>query len=308
MTKRSYPLGVVSCTLIVLGMAAMNGTPGDAYAAPLTRQGSHASRSPARELPRQIFLWEEGKIPAVTEYRENSGSRYADPPGFRPNMTYFPVKQGVKVKGAVLICAGGAFQFRNDRGEGRPVAEQLNALGYQSFVVDYRLRPYTQQEGALDLARAVRYVRLHAKDYGIAEEDIAVIGFSAGGILCGELLLNFDGTVNGTAIDPKYVPDELDKVSADASAVGMIYSFYGRLSVASTDVKKFKASGLPPTYFLYGTRDPFVDQFEACVSALKQAGVPVESHALQGMPHGFGAGDGKWILDFDRWLTGIFSQ
>ena len=149
------------------------------------------------------------------------------------------------------------------------------------------------QEGALDLARAVRYVRSHAEDLGIEEKDIAVMGFSAGGILCGELLLNFDGTINGTAIDPDYVPDELDKISADASAVGMIYSFYGRLSVASTDVEKFKASDLPPSYFLYGTRDPFVDQFEACVNALQQAGVPVESHALQGMPHGFGAGDGQ---------------
>jgi len=52
------------------------------------------------------------------------------------------------------------------------------------------------QEGALDLARALRYVRSHAKDYGINEQDIVVIGFSAGGILCGELLLNFDGTIN----------------------------------------------------------------------------------------------------------------
>lgn len=47
-------------------------------------------------------------------------------------------------------------------------------------------------------------------------------------------------------------------------------------------------------------------QFEACVSALQQAGVPVESHALEGWPHGFGAGDGQWIRDFDRWLTKVF--
>jgi acetyl esterase/lipase len=164
------------------------------------------------------------------------------------------------------------------------------------------------QEGALDLARSVRYVRSHAEDLGIEENDIAIVGFSAGGILDGELLLNFDGTINGTAIDPDYVPDELDRISADASAVGMIYSFYGRLSVASTDVEKFQASDLPPTYFVYGTRDPFVDQFEACVNALQQAGVPVEAHALQGMPHGFGAGDGQWILDFDKWLSEIFNN
>lgn len=265
----------------------------------------HMMPTSQNEIPQQIYLWEEGNVPTTTEYTENN-SAYFDPPDFRPNMLYFPAKQGVAVKGAVLISPGGAFQFRNMEVEGTPVAERLSELGYQSFVVNYRLRPYTMQEGALDLARAVRYVRSHAQDLGIEEDDLAVIGFSAGGILGGELLLNFDGLIDGTAIDPDYVPDELDRVSADASAAGMIYSFYGRLSVASTDVEKFMASELPPTYFLYGTRDPFVDQFEACVDALQQAGVPVESHALEGWPHGFGAGDGQWILDFDQWLSQVF--
>ena len=232
-----------------------------------------------------FYLWEEGNMPAVTEYTENNGS-YADDPDFRPTVRTFPVPEGTDVKGAVLICAGGAFQYRSDQYEGTPVAEALSERGYQSFVVDYRLRPYTQEEGALDLARAVRFVRSHADDYGFSEEDIAVMGFSAGGILSGEMLLNFDGTVNGTALDDRYVPDELDQVSADASACGMIYSFYGRLSVASTDVEKFRESDLPPTYFAYGTRDPFVREFEECIDALEEADVPTETHVLEGMPHG----------------------
>ncbi len=263
----------------------------------------------ATEAARQqgpIYLWEEGNVPTTTVYTENN-SRYADPPDFRPNMVYYPVREGVEVKGAVLLAAGGAFRFRSPA-DGAPVAEAFNALGYQSFVVNYRLQPYTMQEGALDLGRAVRYVRNHAEDYGIEEEDIAVIGFSAGGILWGELLLNFDGTVNGTSIDPGYVPDELDQVSADAGAVGMIYSFYGRLSVASTDVEKFKNSDLPPAFFAYGTKDPFVGEFEECIAALRQAGVPVEDHVLQGWPHGFGVGDGQWVRDFDQWVTNVFEN
>lgn len=62
--------------------------------------------------------------------------------------------------------------------------------------------------------------------YGIDGNDNAVMGFSAGGILAGEMLLNFDGLVNGTALDPEYVPDDLDGISADAAADGMIYSFH----------------------------------------------------------------------------------
>ncbi len=254
-----------------------------------------------------IYLWEQGNMPITTVYTEDPNSQYFDPPDFRPNMVYYPAAEGIEVKGAVLLAAGGAFRVRSDA-DGAPVAEGFNQLGYHAFVVNYRLRPYTMQEGALDLGRAVRYVRRHAQEYGIDEKDIAVIGFSAGGILWGELLLNFDGMVNGTSIDPNYVPDELDQVSADASAVGMIYSFYGRLSVASTDVEKFMVSDLPPAFFAYGTEDPFVREFEECIAALRQAGVPVEDHVLQGWPHGFGAGDGQWIRDFDQWVTNFFEN
>ena len=253
-----------------------------------------------------LYLWEYGNMPTITQYTENTGN-YFDDPDFRPYVVTFPVAEGTPVKGAVLINAGGAFQFRSDDMEGTPVAQELSRLGYQSFVVNYRLRPYTQEEGTLDLARAVRFVRKNAEIYGIDEKDIAVMGFSAGGILAGEMLLNFSGTVDGTALDSSYIPDELDQISADAGADGMIYSFYGRLSVASTDVEKFSASDLPPTYFCYGTQDPFVREFEACISALQAAGVSVDVHVLDGRPHGFGYTDG-WIPAFDEWLTNIFEN
>ncbi len=253
-----------------------------------------------------LYLWEEGNAPAITEYTENNGN-YADDPDFRPTLVTFPVPDGTEVKGAVLICAGGAFQFRSDNMEGTPVAQELSKQGYQSFVINYRLRPYTQEEGALDLARAVRFVRKYAAEYRIDEKDIAVMGFSAGGILAGEMLLNFDGKVNGTALDKDYKPDELDEVSADAAAAGMIYSFYGRLSVASKDAKKFAESNLPPTYFCYGTRDPFVSEFEACMEALKEAGVSVESDVLEGRPHGYGYTE-DWIPDYAKWLERVFAK
>lgn len=253
-----------------------------------------------------LYLWEENNMPAITEYTENNGY-YADDPDFRPYMVTFPVPEGTEVKGAVLICAGGAFQFRSDQNEGTPVAQALSELGYQSFMVNYRLRPYTQEEGALDLARAVRFVRQNAEVYGIDDKDIAVMGFSAGGILAGEMLLNFDGTINGTALDANYIPDVLDEISADAAADGMIYSFYGRLSVASKDVEKFAASDLPPTYFCYGTRDPFVREFEACIEALQEAGVPVEVDVLEGRPHGYGYTEG-WIPAYAEWLENVFTN
>lgn len=258
-------------------------------------------------LASTIYLWPEGNMAKITNYTGSQGS-YQDPPSFRPYMNYFPVAEGTTEKGAVLVCAGGAFQFRSDRMEGTPVAQWFARHGYQAFVVNYRVRPYTMEEGSLDLARAIRFVRRHAADYGINPNDIASVGFSAGGILCGDEALNFDELVNGTALTSDYRPDALDEVSANVCTIGMIYAFYGRLSVTSTDVEKFKASKIPPTFFAYGTRDPFYRQFQACANAVREAGVEVEEHEYEGMPHGFGYTHEEWMISFDRWMTEIMSN
>ena len=87
----------------------------------------------------------------------------------------------------------------------------------------------------------MRFIRKNADTYGIDPEDIAVMGYSAGGIQAGEFFISADGDVNGSYLDPGYTPDELDEISADAAACGMIYSFYGRLSVASLDVEHLRS-------------------------------------------------------------------
>lgn len=104
-----------------------------------------------------------------------------------------------------------------------------------------------------------------------------------------------------------YQPDSLDEVSAGAAACGMIYSFYGRLSFGTTDVELLRSGDLPPTFYCYGTRDPFYDQFLANADAAEEAGVSVERLQLDGMPHGFGAGGG-WIPAYDQWLSEIFAN
>ena len=253
-----------------------------------------------------LYLWEEGNAPVQTEFTEDM-TGYFDEYDFRPYLTAIPVRENKEVKGAVVLLAGGAFRVRGNYTDTLPTAAHLRELGYQTFIVDYRLRPYTQQEGALDVARAVRFIRKNAGVYGIDPNDIAVMGYSAGGIQAGEFFLNFDGNVNGTALDPNYVPDELDAVEAYASAAGMIYSFYGRLSVASMDEEALRAGNLPPTFYCYGTEDPFYRQFEAQYELMQEVGVITKRIVLQDWPHGFG-GDGGWIEDYAQWLERIFEQ
>lgn len=252
-----------------------------------------------------LYLWERGNVPARTEFTEDM-TGYYDNYDFRPYLTAIPVREGAEVKGAVVLLAGGAFEMRGNFTDTLPTAAHLRDLGFQTFIVDYRLHPYTQEEGALDVARAVRFIRKNADVYGIDPDDIAVMGYSAGGIQAGEFLLHYDEDTDGTALDSDYVPDELEAVPAHASAAGMIYSFYGRLSVASMDEEELKAGDLPPTFYCYGTEDPFYSQFEAQYDRMQDVGVPTKRIVLQDWPHGFG-GDGGWIGDYGKWLEQVFS-
>lgn len=56
----------------------------------------------------------------------------------------------------------------------------------------------------------------------------------------------------------------------------MIYSFYGRLSVSNNNVDELRAGNIPPTFYTYGTEDPFYRQFNQNVEAVRQTGVQVE--------------------------------
>ena len=253
-----------------------------------------------------LYLWEQDNVPARTKFTADM-TGYFDNYDFRPYVTAIPVRAGVQPKGAVVLMAGGAYQFRGNYTDSLPTAAALQELGFQTFIVDYRLSPYTQEEGALDVARAVRFVRQNADAYGIDPEDIAVMGFSAGGIQAGEFLMHYDEDVNGTALDSGYVPDALDALPAHASAAGMIYSFYGRLSVGNMDPDWLSQGSLPPTFYVYGTEDPFYRQFRQQYDVISGMGIQTGRIVLDGWPHGFGS-DGGWVQDYANWLEEIFTK
>ena len=131
-----------------------------------------------------------------------------------------------------------------------------------------------------------------------------MVGFSAGGIANGHAVLEFGNTIDGTILDSSYVPDEIDKVSLTPNAVIMGYSFYGRLSVAGLSESTFRDFSLPPTYYVYGTEDPFYSQFNRQVDLLQSLNKNIQVQVLDHYPHGFGA-TGELIDDVCRWLEDI---
>lgn len=95
-----------------------------------------------------------------------------------------PCEIDLKRKPAVIICPGGGYESVCFSGEGNPILHYMEAQGYRAFILRYRVAPNRYPEPQKDLTLAIQYLRANAKSYGIDENQIMVLGASAGGHLC----------------------------------------------------------------------------------------------------------------------------
>ncbi len=97
-----------------------------------------------------------------------------------------PPMDTLPVKASIVICPGGGYSHLAKR-EAEPIALTFAAMGFDAYVVWYRVAPDRYPSGLLDVAEAVAWVRSHAAARGADPEMIAVMGFSAGGHVAGSL-------------------------------------------------------------------------------------------------------------------------
>lgn len=114
---------------------------------------------------------------------------------------------------AVLILPGGGYEHTSLR-EAEPVALRFLAQGYVPFVLHYSCAPLTFPSSMREAAMAIKYIRQNARRFEINPEMVAVIGFSAGGHLCGCL---------GTMYDAPEVADIGSPAELRPDALGLCY-------------------------------------------------------------------------------------
>ena len=78
----------------------------------------------------------------------------------------------------IVYVHGGAWRLGN-RGEGRPVAEAFNSLGYAVASIDYSLSADAERQ-AREVGQAVSWVKSNISRYGGNSSRVAVMGHSAG--------------------------------------------------------------------------------------------------------------------------------
>ncbi len=181
-----------------------------------------------------------------------------------------------------------------------------------AFVLEYRLgKRYQFPAPMQDGARAIRYVRSRAEEFGVVKDKVGVWGFSAGGHLAGYL----------AAIHDKGEAKSLDPVERVGDRPDFAIISYGRLSMDQAIPRETNLEGLlgdrptpeamrsmsidrlvtkdtSPTFIYSTTEDGTVNSMTATAfyDAMKRAGAPVELHVFERGEHGTGLGTGlkRW--------------
>ena len=220
--------------------------------------------------------------------------------GQRPPALYrWPDRRHGAPTGAILISAGGGYRFKSEW-EAAPVAEWFYERGFATFIVDYRVAPYSMEDSKRDALRAVRYLRCHAGSLGVLPDRIAVLGGSAGGQQSGMAATMFDGG------DPD-AGDPVERVSSRPDACVLCYGAWvseaEHTPVATPfdwDAQKARSrysvahhlrTDCPPFFVWQTNADDPRHGCEFCI-ALTNLGIPFEFHVFPEGAHGCGLADG----------------
>lgn len=191
-------------------------------------------------------------------------------------------------------------------GQSLQYAKPLVAAGYTVFTINHRALPRFRYPAPVeDAQRAVRFVRHHAKDYGIRPDRIGAAGGSSGGHLV-SMLGTLDGIGNPNDPDPveresakvqcvvaRAAPTNLFKMNTASFLIGISpiptdktteeYKTY----VAASPISHVSTDD-PPFLLMHGDKDESVpfSQSVDFEQALKAAGIPVQFLAVPGAGHG----------------------
>lgn len=253
-------------------------------------------------------LW-AGEVPGFHPEYEQQPPRLL----LSPRMTGMP-------KGVVIVCAGGGFNYKTFL-EAVPTAEFFVKAGLNVAILDYRCKPYTKADCLLDAKRAIRYLRYHAQAFNLDPDHIAIMGYSAGGMLTNMAGALFDYGVSDAQ-------DPVERVSARPDAAIVCY---GAMSPALTrselrydrqrqqyNAKLDGTINLPfdaPPYYIFQTAGDDPQHGLKLSMALADKGIEFELHVFKEGRHGQALYDGSngteniphtahWIELALEWLSG----
>ncbi|MBP5380760.1 MAG: alpha/beta hydrolase [Bacteroidaceae bacterium] len=200
---------------------------------------------------------------------------------------------------AVVVCPGGGYFILAYEKEGQEVAQWLSSLGYNAYVLAYRI-PNDRQGALQDVQRAIRLVRSKGAT------EVGVIGFSAGASLSCRACTRWN--------EPAYEAtpkDNVDTLSCRPDFGILIYPAYLDEGENHTLTPELTVTKDTPPLFVFGTEDDVQYSGPSSLTiadAMQRAGAPIELHYLTRGGHGYGMRYGAgliWPALAEEWLKGL---
>jgi len=238
-----------------------------------------------------------------------------------PTITVYEAPKEKRNGTAVLICPGGGYGIVAAGHEGVDVAKAFNEHGVTAFVLRYRLPNDACMENKsfvplMDAQQAMYLIRKNAKEYGIYENKIGIMGFSAGGHLASTTGTHFNNPVRKELSGSNLRPDFMilaypvisfnDSIAHIGSKDALINKNPDEKLLHYFSNEEQVTNQTPPTFLVHASDDNAVKVANSIgfYEALIKNNVPAEIHVYEKGGHGFGLNNkttqDKW---FDRCIN-----
>lgn len=227
----------------------------------------------------------------------------------------------------LVVCPGGGYEFVSTR-EAEPVAVHFLSEGYCVFTVKYSEKPYHFPQQLRELAGVMELIYSHAEEWKCDTNDIAIMGFSAGGHLSAQYANRYD-CPEVREVFPESKPVQKNVLcypvitDEEAYTHGLTIRNYVGYEPTKKNEKGCSCECLvtektPPTFLWHTRTDGLVPVQNSLIYAreLSEKGVDFELHIYPHGEHGLSTVDElccagldektkvchQWLTDCKRWL------
>lgn len=241
---------------------------------------------------------------------------------------FFPADEQSSEKPFILCISGGGYQCVCSVPEAFPTAARFNQLGYNVFVLNYRVKDGEETlfpKPLDDIAAALKFIINKKEMFGLCNTDYVVNGFSAGAIMTVLFGTEKFGYAKYELPQPlalfpvypalgttsEYMPDEKARQQIREYMFGIGYdeALADAYNVPENVTEKY-----PPCYIVHAKDDPVVNYKNSVklYEILQEQNIHARLELAEFGGHGWGNGDGSgaagWPDRASYYLTNVITR
>ena len=224
-----------------------------------------------------------------------------------PSYQYFRVANDNQKRPCVIICPGGGYAILAAGHEGSDVAKYFNSIGVNALVLKYIIPNADNQIDKTiaplqDAQQAILLARTNAGSWGIDENKIGIMGFSAGGHLAASLATHYNDVKIENPTKVSLRPDfqiliypviSFGPEGHEGSRINLIGNASDAKTVKAIDYfsnEKQITKDTPPAFLVHSKDDDVVPVANAAhyYDNLKALKVSAELYLYEKGGHGYG--------------------